>query len=87
MVRHRHPGSLPRIDVSSRVVVTLGVFLLSAFLSRRGCGEEEESGVERADKLLLQIGVEDRLHCAVPLGARTATDWQRVSGSSLFGKV
>lgn len=80
MVRYRHPESLPRIDVSSRVVVTLGVFLLSAFLSRRSCGEEEESGVERADELLLQISVEDRLHCAVPLSARTATDCQCVSG-------
>lgn len=53
MVRHRDPESLSRIDVSSRVVVTLRVFLLSAFLSRRDCGEEEESCTERMEKLLL----------------------------------
>lgn len=56
MVRHRHTESLPGIDVSSRVVVTLGVFRMSAFLRRCDCGEgeeEEESGTERAEKLLL----------------------------------
>lgn len=80
MVRHRHPESLSRIYVSSRVVVTLGVFLLSAFLSRRDCGEEEEEGdVERAEKLLLWISGEDKLHYAVALRARTATHWQCVS--------
>lgn len=55
MVRHRHTESLSGIDVSSRVVVTLGVFHMSAFLCRCDCGEEEEgeSGAERAEKLLL----------------------------------
>lgn len=79
MVRHGHPESLSRIDVSSRVVVTLGVFLLSEFLNRRDCGEEEEGDVKRAENLLFWISGEVKLHCAVALGARTATDWQCVS--------
>lgn len=53
MVRHRHPGSLSRIDVSSRVVVTLGIFHIVAFLCRCDSGEEEESCAKRAEKLLL----------------------------------
>lgn len=52
MVRHGHSESLSGIDVSSRVVVTLGVFLLSR--RDRGGGEEEkESGAERPEMLLL----------------------------------
>lgn len=53
MVGHRHAESLSRIDVSSRVVVTLGVLHISAFLCRRGEEEEEESAAERTEKILL----------------------------------
>lgn len=68
MVRHRYAESLSRIDVSSRVVVTLGGFYISAFLCRC-CEEEEESGAERTEKLLLYISVQEKLHCIVPLRA------------------
>lgn len=46
MVGHGHPGSLPGIDVSSRVVVTLGVLRVSAVLRRCGAEEEGEEGEE-----------------------------------------
>lgn len=79
MVGHGHSGSLPGVDVSSRVVVTLSNLLLSAFLCGREIGEEEEEerGAQRPQNLLLQVRVEEKLHCAVALGARTASDWQR----------
>ena len=69
MVRHGNAESLSGIDVSSRVVVTLGVLHLSAFLCR--CAEEEQSGAKSTEKLLLCIAEETRLHCAVSLRARS----------------
>lgn len=73
MVGHRHPESLARIDVSSRVVVTLGVF--RSFLCRCVCAEEEEEeegeGESAAEKLLLDFGAEEKLHCALALRARS----------------
>ncbi len=69
MVGHGHPESLSRIDVSSRVVVTLGVFDVSAFFCR--CEEEEEGAAKHAEKLLLQVSVGEKLHYAVALSARS----------------
>lgn len=62
MVRHRHPESLSGIDVSSRVVVTVGVLLLGAFLRGGARTEEEEEkrgDPEHGEKPLLQVSVED----------------------------
>lgn len=89
MVGHGHTESLSGIDVSSRVTLTLGVFHLSAFLCRRDRGEEEQSGAQSTEKLL-PISVESRLHCYVPLTARShsaATRLRPTAGleqSSLF---
>lgn len=71
MVRHGHTESLPGIDVSSRVVVTLGVF--RTFFCRCDRGGEEEEGQERGAQmlLLLQTRVGKKLHCVVPVRARS----------------
>lgn len=64
MVRHRHPESLSGVNVSSRVVVTVGVLLLGAVLGGGARTEEEEEEKKRTDpqhgeKPLLQVSVED----------------------------
>ena len=64
MVGHGHTESLPGIDVSSRVVVTLRVFHVRAFLCRCDCGEDEESGAQRPENLRLSVGVREKVHCA-----------------------
>ena len=55
MVGHGHTESLPGIDVSSRVVVTLGVFRVGAFLCRRDCGGGEEEEEDRGAQKLLPL--------------------------------
>lgn len=63
MVRHRHPESLSGVNVSSRVVVTVGVLLLGAFLGGGARTEEEEekkrTDPQHGEKPLLQVSVED----------------------------
>lgn len=81
MVGHGHTESLSGIDVSSRVTLTLGVFHLSAFLCRRDRGEEEQSGAQSTEKLL-HISVENRLHCYVPLTARSHSPATRLRPSA-----
>lgn len=50
MVGHRHSESLPGIDVSPRVVVTLGVLVLL----RGRAAEEQQGAAERAERVLLR---------------------------------
>lgn len=69
MVRDGHTESLSWINVSSCVVVTLGVFRL---LLRGGDGaEEEQSDAKSTQQLLLYVSVSTSLHCSVSMEART----------------
>lgn len=47
VVGHGHTESLAGINVSTCVVVTVGVFRIRAFLCRCDSGEEEEDSAER----------------------------------------
>lgn len=73
MVGHGHAESLPGIDVSSRVVVALGVSHIGAVLCRCDSGEEQEEdrAAKRTDKLLPRTTVGEKLHCADPVRARS----------------
>lgn len=69
MVRDGNTESLSGINVSSCVVVTLGVFRL---LLRGGeGGEEEQSGSKSTQQLLLYVSVGTSLHCSVSMEARS----------------
>lgn len=54
--------------MSSRVVVTLGVFVLHG---RRDCACEEDEESSAVEQLLLDINAREKLHYAVALKART----------------
>lgn len=58
MVRHWHPESLSRVDVSPRVVVALGVLLVGGG-GRIEEEEEKRSHSEHTEKPLLLVRVED----------------------------
>lgn len=57
MVRHWHPESLSRVDVSPRVVVALGVLLFGG--GGRIEEEKKRSHPEHTEKPLLLVRVED----------------------------
>lgn len=80
MVRHWHPESLSRVDVSPRVVVALGVLLLGGggrIEEEQQQEEETRSEPEHTEEPPL-VRVEDAgLHRTVSRRARKVTDWQQ----------
>lgn len=58
MVGHRHTGSLSRVDVSSGVVMALGVLHICAFLCATDAGEEQQGAAKCAEKLLLHFSLQ-----------------------------
>lgn len=63
MIRHGHSESFSGIDVSSRVVVTLGVFVRGSFCCRPGWAGEEDHESSAVEKLLLRTNARGKLHC------------------------
>lgn len=64
MVGHRNAESLPGVDVSSGVVVALGVFDICVFLCGRDFGDEED-GAQRVQNLPHRVHMEKNFHSAV----------------------
>lgn len=71
MIWYRHSESFSGIDVSSRVVVTLGVFVRRSLFGRRACAGQEDKESSAVEQLLLDINAEGKLHYAVALKTRT----------------
>lgn len=71
MIRYRNSESFSGIDVSSRVVVTLGVFVRGSVLGRRDCAGEEDKESSAAQLPLPDINARGNVHCAAVLKART----------------
>lgn len=84
MVRYWHPESLSRVDVSPRVVVALGVFLLGGGDRIEEEEEEKRSNPEHTEKPPFLVRVEDGLHWTVSMRARKVTDWQQRAATQLW---
>lgn len=80
MVRNGHAESLSGINVSSCVVVALGVFLL--FLRRCDGAEEQQSDAKTTQQLHLYVKAATSHHFSVSMGARSV--WLKQSSYSFF---